>query len=245
MDHSHFWDIRAEHYDKLFWVSDEPYLAEIIALGDLRDDQLVLDVGTGTGKVAQAISKYVRHVVAIDMSEAMLLRGKWVGISTVKWDVGESFFQDALFDRAFARMCFHHILENLDRAIIRCYDLLKNGGRIVVAEGVPPADDEDVVDWYTKMFALKEERRTFTATELVYFLEKNGFCNVTCKSYYMEDFSVSNWVKNSGLDRARQEEIIEFHRQASGKIKQLYNMRVTPDDCIIRTKNVIVVGQKA
>lgn len=69
-------------------------------------------------------------------------------------------------------MVFHHIMDNLDRAVLRCYDLLKENGKICVAEGVPPVDDPDVVDWYTEMFKLKEERRTFTPEQLVDYLRK-------------------------------------------------------------------------
>ena len=239
-----FWDIRSANYDKLYWTRDESYLADICRLSDLREEHLVLDVGTGTGAIAKASNQHVRHVVAIDISDSMLEKGRWSGMSVIKWDIGESFFADGIFDRVIARMVFHHILDNLDRAILRCYDLLKPGGKITVAEGVPPVDDPDVVEWYTGMFRLKEERRTFTPAMLVHYLEKNGFKNVACHEHYMDDFSIGNWIGNSGLDQGIQNEMMEIHRNAPQKIKDVYDMRITDDDCIIRSKSVIVVGDK-
>ncbi len=239
-----FWHIRAAKYDKLYWTKDPGYLSEIIRLGDLAKHHIALDVGTGTGDVAKAVKDHVRHVLTIDTSDSMLEMGDWAGTSVIKWDIGESLFGDSIFHRVFARMVFHHILNNLDRAVLRCYDLLKDGGKIVVAEGVPVVSDPYVVDWYTEMFKLKEERRTFTPELLVHYLSKNGFRNVTVHSHYMENFSIANWVENSGLSEETCKEIMNVHVSAPERIKKLYNMRITDDDCLVRTQNVIVVGDK-
>ena len=239
-----FWKMRSAKYDKLFWTKDRSYLEDIVRLGDIKKGHVVLDVGTGTGAIKNVIKDHVHHVVAIDSSSDMLQKGNWTGTSIIKWDIGEALFKDGIFDRVFARMVFHHIIGNLDRTVLRCYDLLKETGKICVAEGVPPVDDADVVDWYTEMFKLKEKRRTFTLEQLVSYLKKNGFKNVTSHIHYMENFSIRNWVENSGLKESIQKEIINLHREAPEKIKEVYNMRIGEDDCIIRSKNVIIVGEK-
>jgi ubiquinone/menaquinone biosynthesis C-methylase UbiE len=240
----HFWDIRSAHYDKLFWVKDKHYLEAIVKHADLKKSHLVLDVGTGTGVVANAIKKHVKHVVVIDTSDSMLSKGVWRNMSTIKWDIGESLFLGGLFDRVFARMVFHHILDNLDRAVLRCYDVLKPNGKIVVAEGVPPTNDPDVIEWYTNMFKLKEKRRTFTPDILPYILEKNGFCGVKSNIYIMNKFSINNWLENSGLSGIRQKKIYQMHVNADDKIKKAYNMRIVNGECFVRTVNMIVTGKK-
>ncbi len=239
-----FWKIRATNYDKLNWVRDEEYINEIVRLADMRATHLALDVGTGSGTIAKAIRPSVRHVVAMDISEAMMKHGDWDGISTLKWDIVEPIFADNIFDRVFARMVFHHILDNLDLAIVRCHDLLRDGGKIIDAEGVPPTDEPYIIDWYTEMFKLKEERRTFTPSMLAHFLEKNGFKNVAYYTYYMDNFSIGNWLKNSGLEKSLRDKITHMHLEADPKIKEAYHMRVKDGDCIVRTKNIIVVGEK-
>ena len=210
-----FWEIRAAHYDKLFWVKDENYLDEIIRVGKFKKTQIVLDVGTGTGIVARKLINHVKHVLAIDISHSMLDKGKWEGMSIIKWDIGNTLFRESLFDKITARMVFHHILSNLDRVLLRCYDVLKEGGEIIVAEGVPPTDDEEVISWYTNMFKLKEDRRTFSIEMLQYFLEKNGFVNIKTHIYIIERFSINNWLRNSGLTKARQEKIYKMHINAN------------------------------
>ena len=67
-------------------------------------DDLVLDVGTGTGVVARHIKDHVKHVVAVDISYSMLEKGKWEDISIIKCDIGDSIFIEGLFDRIIARL---------------------------------------------------------------------------------------------------------------------------------------------
>ena len=220
-DIHHFWDIRSAKYDKL-----------------------LLDVGTGTGAIANSVQKLVKKVVAIDISDSMLKNGRWDGVSVVNWDIGENFFADNLFHRVMARMVFHHILDNLDRAILRCYDLLKDGGKITIAEGVPPVDDQKVVDWYTEMFKYKEKRRTFLPKDLIYYLRKNGFQNIKHSIHIMENFNINNWLENSGLDSKNQEIILNMHLEADNDIKKAYNMRINNNECFVRTRNVIITGEK-
>ncbi len=239
-----FWDIRSANYDKLFWVKDKSYIDAIIEAAELSKDHIILDVGTGTGIISNAVKKFVQHVVAVDISHSMLEKGEWEGVSMVKWDISNSLFTSSLFDRVIARMVFHHVLDNLDRAILRCFDILKEGGKIVVAEGVPPSDDEEVINWYKNMFKLKEKRRTFTLSKLRYYLEKNGFKNIKSKIHVMEKFSINDWLLNSGLPENTQKKIYEIHVNSNSKIKEVYNMKIINGECFVRTINTIITGQK-
>jgi len=243
MDHN-FWEIRSAKYDKLYWTKDESYIDAIIKVGDLKKSDLVLDVGTGTGTMGRAILPFVNHVIGLDNSDAMLDKGKWGGFSVVKWDISDRIFQDGLFDKIFARMVFHHILDNLDRAFLRCYDLLKDKGKLIIAEGIPPSDDQEIIQWYTDMFALKEERRVFSTGELEHYFRKNGFQNVRSHIHAMKSFNVHNWVINSGLTKNISDKIIKMHYSAPKKVKDAYNMKIVDGICFIDTENAIVVGEK-
>ena len=206
-----FWQIRSAKYDKLYWTKDESYLEMILKMADLKKSDIVLDVGTGTGTIGRAIMPFVNHVIGLDNSEAMLDKGKWGGLSVIKWDISDRIFKDGLFDKVFARMVFHHILDNLDRAFLRCYDLLKDKGKLIIAEGIPPSDDPEIIQWYADMFTLKEERRVFSGMELEGYFLKNGFRNVNTYVHVMKSFNVQNWLLNSGLARNIADKIVEMH----------------------------------
>jgi ubiquinone/menaquinone biosynthesis C-methylase UbiE len=244
MDNKHFWNIRAKNYDKLFWTKDDGYINKIIEVAEFSSNDMVLDVGTGTGVMARSIHPHVKHVVGMDFSDSMLKKGTWEGISMVKWDLTDGLFQNRLFDKIVGRMVFHHIMDNLDRAFLRCYDLLKNKGKLIIAEGIPPSEDEDIVDWYTEMFKHKEVRRTFTKKILVNYYAKNDFKNIRVFKYKMKRFNINNWLVNSGLDKSKQKLILNMHYNASKKIKDAYNMKINDGICLVDTDNLIIVGEK-
>lgn len=239
-----FWHKRAIHYDKLFWTKDKKYLDILLKMSDFKKSDLVLDVGVGTGVVAKKIRPYVKHVIGIDISDSMLRKGDWEGVSAIKWNVCDALFTNSIFDKIVARMVFHHIVNNLDIAIKRCYDLLKKGGKIIVAEGVPPTDEINVIKWYTNMFKLKEERLTFSYEELLNRLRKIGFKNIKTCEYTMKNFSIKNWLINSGLEQKTQDKIMKIHLLAEKKVQNAYNMQYINDDCLVDTKNIILIGEK-
>lgn len=244
MSDKDFWKVRAEKYNQLYWAGDDNYQEAIIKVCAFEPDDLVLDVGTGTGIMANAMKPYVGHVVALDSSNDMLSKGEWDGHSFLKWDIRNRLFKDLLFDRIVSRMCFHHIKEGLPNAFKNCYDSLKIGGRLIIAEGIPPADDCETVNWYSEMFALKEDRITFTEAGLISHFEETGFKNVAVKKYITKDFSVKNWLGCSGLSEEVQKVIIDIHINAPQKVKELYNMRTDRDNCILDSVNIIVSGDK-
>lgn len=239
-----FWHIRSAKYDKLYWTKDKSYLECIIEVSHFQKNDVVLDVGSGTGIIAKAVKPYVKHVVSLDISEAMLKKGRWEGFSVIKWDISDLLFANNTFDKVIARMVFHHISDNLDRVLLRCYDLLRDRGILIVAEGVPPSEEKDVVDWYSYMFSFKGKRRTFTETQLKDYLRHNGFAHVRSVVHIMKNSSVQNWLINSGLNKRTQKKILKLHLEANQKIKDMYNMKIVKGDCLIDTKNVIVIGTK-
>jgi len=239
-----FWHIRSANYDKLYWIKDKSYLNAIIKATRFTKNDIVLDVGTGTGVVARSINPLVRHTIGIDISNSMLKKGHWENVSVIKWDIRKNIFANNLFDKIIARMVFHHILNGLDKAILRCYDMLRSGGKLIVAEGVPPTNDRDVVNWYSAMFRLKEERRVFTTERLADYLKKNGFRNIQITIHIIDNFSIKNWLINSGLSKEKQHKIMQLHIKADKRIKDVYKMKIAGGDCLVRTKNVIIIGEK-
>ena len=153
-------------------------------------------------------------------------------------------FAPNTFDKITVRMVFHHITTNLNQAIRQCCAALKTNGTLIVAEGVPPLDDLETIQWYTDMFKLKEDRITFIEDDLVKRLRDNGFKEMTTLHYITRGFSIRKWLINSGIDSTTQDAILDKHYSAAQHIKEAYNMRITEDDCIVDTKNLIILTRK-
>jgi ubiquinone/menaquinone biosynthesis C-methylase UbiE len=139
-------------------------------------------------------------------------------------------------------MVFHHIIERTQKAMDECYRILRIGGKMVLSEGVPPT--LEVKEDYKRIFKLKEKRLTFTEEDLINLMKNSGFKNIKVLVHVMKNFSVYDWLENSGLPREKQNRIFEMHVTGSDKFKKAYNMKIVSGDCLIDVKNLILVGEK-
>lgn len=238
-----FWRIRAEHYNELNWVTRQSYLDSFVEAGKFKKTDVVLDVGTGTGVVARAISPFVAEVIGLDVSQDMLEQSNWRGnMYFIRRNVLDPFFAEGVFDKVTARMVFHHITERTQKAMNECHRVLKKGGRMIFSEGVPPSPV--VKDDYIKIFKLKEKRLTFMEGDLFSLMQKAGFSDIQTVIVWLKRMSVRNWLNKSGLPESIQEEIYRMHSHASDEFKSAYNMFIADGDCLIDMKMAILVGRK-
>lgn len=243
-----YWARRAQEYDQLQWVNEERYLKTFVELGDFQPQDIVLDVGTGTGAIARAIAPLVREVIGVDRSQEMLERikddGRWQrNLYFIKRDILEPIFLDEMFDKVTARMVFHHLVGQTEPAMAQCVRMLKPGGRLILAEGVPPT--EDVRPDYVRIFQAIEPRETFMEGDLKALMERAGFQQVRFQTLVLSQMSVRNWLEHRGLPKAVQDRVFTMHVKAGDYFKTAYHMTITPNDCLIDMKVAIVVGEKA
>jgi len=239
------WAGRARYYNHLKWAKDRGYLKGFIKAGDFKSFDNVLDVGTGTGIVAHALSDRVNEVTGIDISRAMLRRAlSFANRKTVfrYGDVTKIDFCNESFDKVTARMVYHHLDGQIGKATAECFRVLKPGGVMVLSEGVPP--HRCLEKWYSQMFALKEERLTFFKEDLVWILKRGGFKSVKTSEFVSKGISIRNWLRNSAICPKVQEEIFKLHLGLGSRGRRLYNMRVKNNDILVDFKYVIVSGKK-
>lgn len=238
-----FWKVRSEKYNNLDWASKDTYLETFVKMGQFTKEDLVLDVGTGTGIVAHAIAPLVKEVIGMDISQDMLDHSNWKGnLYFIKRDVLKPIFYDGVFDKITARMVFHHITEGTQAGMDECYRTLKKGGLMVFSEGVPPS--EEVKDDYTEIFKLKEKRLTFMEGDLARLMDNAGFKDIEIATIVMEDMSIRNWLNNSGLPEATQDKIYMLHKDAGDYFKEAYDMVETDSDIMINMTMKILTGRK-
>jgi ubiquinone/menaquinone biosynthesis C-methylase UbiE len=240
-----FWKKRAKNYEKLQWAIKGGYLHAFLDAGEFKSDDIVLDIGSGTGIIAHTVAPHTQDVIGIDISDDMLSHAfnhrtrneKFLNMDARKLD-----FPDHYFSKVTARMVFHHILENTQKAADECHRVLKRGGKMVLSEGVPPG--EVVIPFYVEMFKLKEERLTFMEDDLVGLMKNSGFKNIQTKIYHSRRSSIRNWLENSGLPKRTQAQIMNMHMNMDEQCKRAYNFIKQGDDCLIDMKFAIVVGEK-
>ena len=159
-------------------------LAEMLAL---QGDELILDLATGTGRVARPVAKRLKggRVVGVDQALAMLDVGHQHEdpIPAYYQSAGEAGvlpFKSNTFDRAFVSFSLHHF-GNAEGVVKEVLRVLNNGGRFVVLDPVVE-EAKDSVDIALEAKINQVFRRTHgddfrfhTASSIQRLLTKAGY----------------------------------------------------------------------
>ena len=153
----------------------------------LQGDEQILDVATGTGRVARPVAKRLKggRIIGVDQALAMLDVGHHHKdpIPAYYQSAGEADalpFKSKSFDRAFVSFSLHHF-RNSEGVVKEVLRVLKNGGRFVVLDPVIE-EAKDSVDIALEAKINQVFRRTHgddfrfhTASSIQRLLTKAGY----------------------------------------------------------------------
>jgi len=158
----------ASFYDRIFGPPDPAHLRKLL---DLPTPGLLLDVGGGTGRVAQTLRDEVGKAIILDNSAGMVRQATSKGLTAVRGEVEALPFPDDCFSRILLVDAFHHFRHQTQaaRELLR---VLSSHGRLVIQE-------PNVKRWAVKVVALAErlllmQSRFSGLKELVDFFERGG-----------------------------------------------------------------------
>lgn len=131
-----FWNGFANHYDFFIKIMFRKTYKKILFLlnSELKSNQKILDIGTGTGIIPFSICQKVKSVVATDISPEMIktVKQKQVssGIENIDFQVQDAYnlpFPDKSFDVVIAANLLHLLFEP-EKPISEAKRVLKDNG---------------------------------------------------------------------------------------------------------------------
>jgi ubiquinone/menaquinone biosynthesis C-methylase UbiE len=128
-DFNHFRFV-ALFYDRLFAFLKPERLRQLL---QVPVHGVLLDVGGGTGRVAQVLRSLADQVIVLDTSAAMLGRARDKGLLAVKGEAENLPFADDAMTRILMVDAFHH-LRDQRQAAMETLRVLEPGGRLVIEE---------------------------------------------------------------------------------------------------------------
>jgi ubiquinone/menaquinone biosynthesis C-methylase UbiE len=197
------------HYNRIF-TEDVKWLFEHLRA---RPDDLVLDVAAGTGHVARALAPFVRAVIALDATEAMLRTGKAeadeVALRNVVFQRGDADalpFLDATFDVVVCRFAMHHF-EAPAGPLAEMVRVLRPGGRLVVADLLAD-EDAAVAAEQDRLERLRDPShvRLLAADEIGVLMREAGLASVTADARDIER-ALGPWLRQSAAPAAVADEV--------------------------------------
>ena len=113
------------------------YGNDLVKLLDPKSDELILDLGCGTGKLSNDIANFAKKAYGTDYSENMinLARESYPNIDFKVGDAQQDLdYPNEYFDAVFSNAALHWMLQ-ADKVIKNVNKVLKHGGRFVFEMG--------------------------------------------------------------------------------------------------------------
>jgi ubiquinone/menaquinone biosynthesis C-methylase UbiE len=127
LDHFHF---LAPIYDRVITAVQPNKLRAGL---QLPADGFLLDVGGGTGRVAQTLANHAGHIVVLDESPGMLQQARGKGLSAIRARAESLPLPNGAIPRILMVDTFHH-LNDQRQTIAELLRVLAPNGRLVIEE---------------------------------------------------------------------------------------------------------------
>ena len=99
-----------KYYDKFMTIFKLYKLEEIKVAANLEGNEVIVDVGGGTGRLAQYISNSCKTIYVLDESEKMLSKAKhYTNVISINGNALKSPFENNSIDTVILSDVFHHI----------------------------------------------------------------------------------------------------------------------------------------
>lgn len=123
-----------KYYDRFMAMFNLYKHEEVKAAANIDEHDVVVDIGGGTGRLAQYICNSCKRVYVLDESEKMLSMVKQgENLICIRGNALKTPFEDDSVDIVVLSDVFHHIKEQKD-LIVEINRILKYGGKIVLLD---------------------------------------------------------------------------------------------------------------
>lgn len=188
-------------------------------------DDRALDIATGTGEFARALSPHIGTIVGLDATEAMLEQGKKfvdrADIKNIKFKKGivqDIPFKDASFDIVACRYAFHHFADP-KQVISEMVRTCRPGGHIIIVDIIIPDVSLAVEYNYYEWLCDQSHTRALHPGEFETCLRLFGMEVVSARTRGLDNEFVA-WMDFSLTETQHREEILRaVHTELNGGSK--------------------------
>ena len=232
-----YWAERVGDYNKTDWVKNGKFIDSFLRMLPNQKFVSILEVGIGTGAVAEKMVEKLGHLRGIDISPDMISKIDNPKISAIIGDAQKLNFENNTFDLIYMRNVIHYIdhPEKVFSEILRC---LMPGGYFLFSQVVPPDDSiSEEYDWL-----VGRNIHYPTRTEIINWMDQ--FKTINENNYILTGQSIMNWLKNTCNEKTERDEVVARHIETSELYKRLVNYSALKNDIYVDIKHLMILAQK-
>lgn len=208
----------------------------------------VLDVGTGAGHTALRFAPWVKRVVAIDITDAMLRKAAELAFQRDTLNIEMSIadaedlpFDDGAFDLVTCRLAMHHFAHPR-RALREFVRVLKTPGTLGFADNVT-VEDPDAAEYYNVFERLRDPSHAmvFSMTQLCELVEDAGL-RIRWMHEFEKAIEFHDWADRQHVSTRDKMRLLQMMRRVPPVLQPLFQPRWTKT-LHFRLREAVVIAE--
>jgi ubiquinone/menaquinone biosynthesis C-methylase UbiE len=167
-------------------------LHHIDLLVNFQSDDIVLDIGTGSGLLLERVAPRVKNIAGTDIATEML---KWIPLKNnmvlSMMDSTNLGFSDNYFDKVMCYSVFQYFPDNTYafKVFEEMVRVCKKGGVIFLG---------DIFNGYLREIYIKAHYKSLTLKEKVLLSLRGGYSTLNKMYLFLEPYELFNWCGKAG-----------------------------------------------
>jgi SAM-dependent methyltransferase len=199
---------------------------------------IAVDIGTGPGFTAFAISKYAKNVLATDITPEMLNQARELrdtrGLQAVSMALAAAEnlpFGNQTIDLVTSRTASHHFTD-LTQWLSEVFRVLKPGGVLVLADTASPERD-DLARWMHEVEVQRDSShvRNLAPSQWKEKIHEAGL-SMERETQCVVQLSCPDWTKRAAMPHGEAEVLHQIFRDAEAGVKNEFGIKSHADGTI-------------
>lgn len=201
-------------------------------------NEVILDIGCGSGLQTMLLGKNAKKIIGIDISEkginAAKLRSQYIKGTDSEFlcvKLEKARFRNEYFDKIFSICVFEHIA-NYKEVFQEAYRILKKNGQMIFSvDALETIEDKKIIEKHKKEHLVE---KYFRKEELKTILEKAGFKRINIYSIFKSDFAKKIFIK--GINN-------KFRYSYLGSIFTYFLLDYKENHCVNKSKGIFLIAK--
>ena len=232
-----YWAKRAGDYNKTHWVKNGKFIDSYLSMLPEKQFKTILEVGIGTGAVAEKMVEKLGPLSGIDISSEMISLINNPKITATVGDAHDLKFESNSLELIYMRNVIHYI-DNPIKAYSEIYRCLRPEGYFLFSQVVPPDDSlSEEYDWLVG-------RNIHYPTHFEIINWMKDFQIINESEFILKSQSIMNWLNNTCNEKSKKDKIINSHIESSEMYKKQVNYSTFNGDIFVDIKHLMILAQK-